>query len=266
MLMRNLFLKTLRDYRWSILGYGIGMTLYGLLVVSVYPYIEGVPGLGDLLESYPPALRNIFGFEDIHAFITLEGFLSVEMFSLAPLIIAIFTITAGGGLLAGEEEKGTLDLLLSNPLPRWRLVLEKYAALVVALLLICLLTAAGLFIGAVIIEETVAGKKLLSGALNLFPITLLFGTLTLFLTSLLRRRVAVGVGVALMIGTYLWNGLAPMVPELEASRQYTPFYLYHAQEVLAEGIRWGDWGILAGLSLALLLLSLPLFRRKDLAV
>ena len=47
---------------------------------------------------------------------------------MVPLLLMIAAIGAGAGAIAGEEERGTLELLLANPLSRRRLVLEKTAA------------------------------------------------------------------------------------------------------------------------------------------
>lgn len=265
-MLRNLFLKTLRDHRWAILGYGLGMALYGALMMAMFPYISGIPGFADLMENYPEPLRAFFGEEAFSNFVTLEGFLALEMFSFAPLILAFFTVNAAGQAVAGEEEGGTLDLLLSNPLPRWRLVLEKYGAMAVALAAMCGLTLLTLIIGVVILEEQVPYVRLIEVTLLLLAITLFFGSLTLLLTTFLRRRVAVGIGIGLVFATYLWNGLAPLVEALAPYKKVGPFSLYDAGRVLTEGLDWGGFALLIGYSALFVLASLPLFRRKDLAV
>lgn len=264
-MLRNLFLKSLRDHRASILGYGLGMALFGLLILFVFPTIEGMEGVSDLFDQYPPAFKSLFGMEGDN-FLTLEGFLAIEMFSLGPLVVALFAVNAAASMVAGEEERGTLDLLLANPLPRWRLVLEKYGAGAAALLAVCLLTAAGLIIGVLAVGQEASYGGLVATSLYLFPLALFFGTLTLLLSAFLRRRVAVGVGLGLTIATYLWDGLAPLKASLEPYGKISPFYLYEPSTTLAGTIPWGDIGILLGLSAVLLLASLWAFRRKDLGV
>ena len=48
---------------------------------------------------------------------------------MVPLLLLVAAIGAGARATAGEEERGTLDLLLANPLSRRRLIAEKVAAL-----------------------------------------------------------------------------------------------------------------------------------------
>jgi ABC-2 type transport system permease protein len=264
-MLRNLFLKTLRDHRAAILGYGLGMAIYGLLVLLLFPTMQSMEGFAELLDQYPPALKSLFGIEGAN-FLKIEGFLGTYTFNFAPLILAVFAVNAAGGMVAGEEEGGTLDLLLANPVPRWRLVLEKYGAGVAALLIACLLMAAGQVVGVLAIGQEISYGGLVAASIYVLPLVLFFGTLTLLASAFMRRRAAVGLGLGLTIATYLWNGLAPMNASLAPYRKISPFYLYKPAEVLAGRIAWGDVGILLGLSAVLLVASLWAFRRKDLAV
>jgi len=264
-----LFLKALRDHRGAILGYGLGTALYAGAMLAFYPSMKSFTGLSDLMQNYPDALKALFaGPEAWLDFASMNGFLAIEFFSLAPLIFAIFTCNSAAHLISGEEERGTLDLLLSNPLPRWRLVLEKYAALLASLLLICLLTAAGILIGAAAFahDEKVSYARLTAECLNLLPLSLLFGTITFLATAFVRRRIAMGIGMGLTFAAYLWNGLSPTVKSLQAYQKISPFYLYQPMEVYRSGLDWGGVGLLLGLSALFLLISLPLFQRKDLGV
>lgn len=264
-MLRNLFLKALRDHRAAILGYGLGMGLYGFLVLLIFPTMQGMEGFAKLLDQYPPALKSIFGMEGAD-FATLEGFMASYTFNFGPLILAVFSVNAAASAVAGEEEGGTLDLLLANPLPRWRLVVEKYGADVVALLAICLLMAAGLVIGVASVGADISSSALAATSLYVLPLTLFFGTVTLLASAFLRRRAAVGVGLGLAIATYLWNGLAQLNSSLQPYRKLSPFFLYNPSEVLGGRVAWGDVGILLGLSALLLVVSLWAFRRKDLGV
>ena len=74
------------------------------------------------------------------------GYLNSQVYALmAPLVLLIFAIGAGAGAVAGEEERGTLDLLLAHPLRRRDYVVQRFlalAALVSALTVVLLATVA----------------------------------------------------------------------------------------------------------------------------
>ena len=77
-----------------------------------------------VLDSLPPVIKNLIGKNNFMA--TPEGFFNLQPFSiLAPLLFIVFAVAKGSDATAGEEERGTLDLLLANPLPRRRVVAGK---------------------------------------------------------------------------------------------------------------------------------------------
>ena len=110
----ELFRKTLRDQRWGLLGWACGLAFISLFLLYFYPFISRAQDVLKVLDNLPPFIRNLVGKNNFMA--TAEGFLNLQPFSiLAPLIFIIVAIGKGGDATAGEEERGTLDLLLSHP-------------------------------------------------------------------------------------------------------------------------------------------------------
>src|SRR5258708_3641649 len=143
MWFKSVYLKTLREVRIAILGWGVGM---GLLLYAV---LAAVPGLIATPEARA-SLVNLSGsfawFAEPVAIDTPGGYVTWK-YGLTILIIAIWSLMACSRLLRGEEERGSLDALLSLPRGRMRVALEKLAAVWTALLLIGLLIALLAFAG-----------------------------------------------------------------------------------------------------------------------
>lgn len=59
---------------------------------------------------------------------------------VAPMLIIILGIALGSDAIAGEEERKTMDLLLSNPISRSRIVLEKFLAMTSIILIVIFFT------------------------------------------------------------------------------------------------------------------------------
>src|SRR5205085_8095936 len=115
--MPVIYRQTLRRLRGQVLGWGIALALISAGIASLYATIAAQQeSLQKLIDSYPPEMLAFFG--DATAVFTPAGFLGVELFSLMPLIVGIFAILIGSGLLAADEENGTLDLLLAHPVSR----------------------------------------------------------------------------------------------------------------------------------------------------
>src|SRR5512146_735571 len=133
-MLRNAFVKTLRDARRAIGWWSLGLIAMAALMIAVYPTVRDNPDLNRMVEDYPDALKAFIAFGGDLDYVSGAGYLGSELFSfMVPLLLLVAAIGAGARALAGEEERGTLDLLLANPLSRRRLVLDKLAALTVEL-------------------------------------------------------------------------------------------------------------------------------------
>src|SRR6266571_3625285 len=128
-MFRSIWSKSLRDYRVPILAWGIGLAL----LMFVGYATATTPVLAAFVSIAP--LVGFLG-EPV-AMLTPAGYITFRyMETTLPLLLSFWTILAGARLLRGEEERGTMDVLLGTPQPRTRLLLEKIGALVLALLLL----------------------------------------------------------------------------------------------------------------------------------
>ena len=157
------FKKTIKDFKWSIFWYGLGVFLYGVLMVSFFPTVQDMGGeLEKLLESYPPGFLQAFGV-DAGSFNTIEGFLSVEYLSFIwVIIVGILLFTLGASIVSGEIDKGTSEFSFTLPIKRQKIVLEKFAASFFISLIIIFITLTTIIIGAYIVGETLHFKGLLA--------------------------------------------------------------------------------------------------------
>jgi beta-exotoxin I transport system permease protein len=165
--------KTLRDHRGGILGWVAAVVLLALLDLAVFPAMRSQAGqMEQFLKAYPQALKAMFGLGA--DFGTGPGYFDAEFFSfLGPLVVLAIGVGFGAGATAGEEERGTIDWLLSAPLSRTRVMLEKSVGVLLAVLaagaalLVVLLIGspvAGLGIGMAGVTAAVAKLVLLGWA------------------------------------------------------------------------------------------------------
>src|SRR5213080_5231190 len=182
--LRSIYLKTLRDYRVPILGWGIGM---GLVIVSPMASVS-------TLLSTPQAREQLVGLAatfawnaDVVAVDTVGGYATFKI-GIFIFLIAVWPLLAASRMLRGEEDRGALDVLLSVPRSRLRVALEKVAAMWTALL------AMGLLIGLL----TFAGGQKFGGDFSLGD-GLLFGLNLALLCAVIG-------GVALLISQFTQEG------------------------------------------------------------
>jgi len=257
-MFRTILSKSLRDYRVPILGWGIGLAL--LMVVGLS---AATPALRDAYATIAQSLRF---FGEPVAMQTPEGYATTRYLELfVPLLLTIWPILVGARMLRGEEERGTLDVLLATPQPRTRVILEKLFALVIALLLIALLIALGTIAGEARTDTQVNFGRALLTALNVSLLAFFFAMVSLLISQFTSSRgAAVGLASGLMILAVLLDGTGRTVSGTWV--QYlSPFYYYNLNRPLIPSFNDAPAGALLLLSLSLLFagISVVLFARRD---
>jgi ABC-2 type transport system permease protein len=264
--LRSIGLKTLRDQRQSLFWWIIGTFVLSAIMIMLYPQIDGGAELEALFEQMPAPIQAMIGEEiDLS---TAAGYLDLRMFAtIAPLLFLVYSIGRGNAAVAGEESRGTLDLLLAHPVRRWRIIIEHTLAIGAGLIVISIAMWGGLVVGGILVDETfdwtaAALAILMSGLLGM-----VFGTLALALGSQTGRPgIAIGVSAAVGIAMFFLHSLAPLVDWLEPARLISPFYYAVGHSVMLDGFNIPYALVLAGISIALTILATVAFSRRDIAI
>lgn len=259
------FKHTLKRLRGQIIGWAAGIGIYGLLMAFFYP---SMVGMGDMTEEFiamfPEAIFAFF--ESIHIIGTPMGYLDVYYFSYLHLIIGILAVSAGAGLLAGDEEKGILDLVLAHPVSRTGLFFGRLLGLAAALVLVLTVGWLSWVLPASRVGLALSPLELLLPFLPLLAVLLLFAAIALLLSMVMpAARTAGMLSGAVLVGNYLLIGLSNIDDRLEPVIRYTPLHYYQGG-MAVEGLN-GRW--LAGLFMVFLLLAVIawlLFLRRDIRV
>ena len=237
----------------------------GLMAMCVGMY----PSFADSMDDVSALFAGMGGFSaafglDKLGFGSVMGFYGTECGNILGLGGAFFAALTAMGMLAGEEGGHTAEFLLTHPVSRRRIAVEKLAALaamILALNLACLACGAG---GILAIGEDADWGDLLRyhGALLLMQLET--GGLCFALSSLLRRS-SYGMAIGLAAGLYFLGLMINLDPGLEPLRFVTPYYYADAARIFAGEALSGP--ILAGCLLGALSACFGLWRygRKDIA-
>jgi ABC-2 type transport system permease protein len=266
-MLRSVLFKSLRDVRRGFAWWSLGLVSYAVLIVGLWSTIRDNPALVELHESYPEELQAFFSFGGFD-FSTATGYLGTELYSLTvPLLFIIAAIGAGARAIAGEEERGTLELLLGNPISRRRLVLEKVGALAVELIGLALVLFLALVVGTAIADMDVSASDLASATASAFLLGLALGAVAFVLGAATgRNAIAIGVSSALGVAAYLVNGLAPLVDAIHSIRWLSPWYHYVAGNPLREGLSPGNALVLLAIAVVAAAVAIVAFDRRDVGV
>ncbi len=260
-MLRGVWSKTLWELRVGILGWGIGL---GVLIFLHFPYYSSLS-----LETRNATLQYAQNFRFLGepvALLTPGGYATWHTLGLVPIILGVWTLLVGSRLVRGEEERGSLDVVLATPWLRVRILAEKIAALFTALLVISLLFALGAVIGEASAGIQVEITGALLAGLNIGVTAFLFGMLALLLSQLLlHQAAAAGLASALMVFSYLLNGLGRVIEHGEWIQRFSPLYYYDVSKPLIStyGANAGAMVFLLVLGMLCASVSFPLFMKRD---
>ena len=260
---KALLIKTLRDLRGQVLCWGLGIGLILLLTVLAYPSIGS--SYNDMINQMPENFRAFMGID--FSLNTLEGYLNAEFFSYAPIALAVFAILAGTACIVGEENQGTLDILLAQPISRLHLVITKMVGLVLANGMVVAILFTMFWIPVAFLELEVQVGRIMVAFVLLWPFLTCVTFLSVLASLIMSSRLLGGTAIAVfLVASYILNSLANLVSKLEPFR---PIYLtsyYQGSNALGDEVSWLYIAGLAGISLIAFSLCMLIFIRRDIAV
>jgi ABC-2 type transport system permease protein len=260
------FKHTLRKLRGQIIGWSIGLGLYALLMARLFDTIGEIEGFAELINSYPEDLMAMFGATDMASIVTPTGFLDIYYFGYMTLIIGIYAVGIGAGLLVGDEEKGILDLVLSYPVSRIKLFLGRLLGFVTATGVVMLLSWLSWVLSSTGTGLDLTLIEFLRPFIPLFAVLLFLGVFTMLLSLFLpSTRVAGMLSGGLLVANFLLIGLSNINENLEAFVKFTPLYYYQGGDAIAN-LNW-EWfvGLLA-VTVVFAILALWRFQRREIRV
>jgi ABC-2 type transport system permease protein len=259
---RSVYLKTLRGYWIAILGWGIGMSLVIVeLLAGVSALISTPQARADLAAM---AAQFAWNAEAIKAD-TPGGYATWKLGTFV-FIVAIWPLLAASRTLRGEEERGQMDVLLSMPRPRWRVAVEKVAAIWTALFLIGLIMALTAYVSALKFEPDITlGDALLFG-LNLSLACAVIGGIALLISQFTHERgPAAGATGAILAIFIVVDSFHRVIPNTDWISRLSPTYWYNLSKPLIPSYGTNVEGLALQFGFALLLsaIAIWLFVRRD---
>ncbi|GAB4258961.1 MAG: hypothetical protein Kow00122_16530 [Thermoleophilia bacterium] len=253
-LLRGPFARDAWALRGVTLGWAAGLAASLVFIVSLEPTLRAP--LEQMLETAGPFARLFAGNA------AAPGFLVGVVFDVdLPLALAVFAVLQAGRW-AGEVEEGLLDLDLSTPLGRARLLISRLGAVLVAGAAAVLVAWLAALITGGVAGVPLAGGDLLAAALAALLVLLVYLGIGLAAAAWRRPSWAAPTAGALALVDFVYGIVSPALQLPSWTRGLSVFARYGNPAV--EGIRWSDLGVLVLLGAALTGLALVGFQRRDL--
>jgi len=260
------FVETLRRHWRVMLYWALGIGSMAVYIVLVIPDMPTLTKYNDLIKGMPSFLTSALGVSDSLAMGTPGGFLAYGFFGWIMIMLAVYAVISGLDITANDEDRGTMDVMLSLPISRSRIVLEKFAAYAVAVVVIALTSLIALLWGIrqSVALQSVTDMQMIQGTLNFIPYTLLVMAFTAVVATLVRRRnTAAGIAAVFVIASWFIDTVGRSAPSLDGVRTFSFFRYYDSMTVVLHGIVVGNIVLIIVVILLLLIGTVFAFERRD---
>jgi len=259
---RSIFLKTLRDYRVAILGWGIGM---GLVIVSPMASVAALISTPAQRAALAGLAAQFAWNADPIAADTVGGYATFKI-GIFVFLICVWPLLAASRMLRGEEDRGSLDVLLSVPRSRAQVAVQKVAAMWTALLAMALIIGVLAYLGGRAFKADFGLDGGLLFGLDLALICAVFGGIALLVSQFTPERgPAAGITGALLGIFIVVDMVHRVIPNTDWFSRLSPIYYYNLSKPLlpSYGVSVGGLLVLLGLAVVLSAAGIWLFARRD---
>lgn len=256
----------LRQRRWSIFWWCLGLGLFVFVTLIFYPTIHSQSvQLDKSFNNLSDSAKRLF--TDTNDIFSPLGYLSSQVFYLMlPLLIGVLAINQGMSQLGKEERDNTIEMLLARPLSRGRLLMGKAAAGLVIVAIVGIFTILFTALMCRLVNLDVSTVYILQAGAVVILMALCFGALAFMLSALGRagRAASIGLAAIFALGGYILVSLSGTVTWLRWPAKIFPFNYYHAKDLLTGSYNWANTLYFVGVIAGCMVISYLVFRRRDL--
>jgi len=261
-----LFFNTLRGNWLQIVYWGAGLGLMALVTAAMVPFFDSMK-MVELIQGLPPILLAAAGYDaDLQILATPEGLITIGFFGEMMLIFVACPIVLGMRISANDEDNGIMEVILSLPLPRWQVIVERFLAFCLILVGVSALVYAGLWLGVALAGVQLDMARMATVVFNVVPVLIFVLAFTALMATLFRRRQrALAVTVVFVVASFMLDVLAGVTDGgLSQSMHAISFFSYYDPAgILQHGLDQGKTFLTGALALLLALGSLWAFQRRD---
>jgi ABC-2 type transport system permease protein len=280
-----LWRKLLRDIRVPLLVVSLALFAFEMFWIKVVERVttEIAPMLGLLslmqgrqedflmnlfLRGPGRVLQSVLGGADIRFNVPQDMLAVGYMHPVVLIVIGLWGVGRASLSMAGEIDRGTMELLLAQPIKRSRIVLAHFCVDLVAIPILCLAMWAGSLTGAALFspftvnpgvyEElhlpvpaqlpvlSVDAGALGPGLLNIAALLFAISGYTMWISSRGRsRNRVIGIAILITLVQFMVNVIGQLWDGAEFLRPFTVFYYFQPQLISLRG----EWTVDPGVTL-----------------
>lgn len=236
--------------------------LYGAMFVWLGPDLIAGEAVMEMVEALPAVMRELLGFESLAS---MEGLLASEYYTFAWTVgLGGYVAYTAAGSVAGDFRTDRMDTLLAAPVSRRSVLLGKYLALLVPIVVLNAVIPLILYGASLLVADTLSLTDLAVLHSLSVPFLLAWGAIGLFLGVVVRRgRTAGRVSLGLVFFGWIFES-AISITDSAWLGAVSPMRYFDPPAVLVHGTYdLTGAALLVGVAVVFLVASDVAFGRSD---
>ncbi len=234
------------------------------VLIGIASTEEGEDPFQDLLNN--PAYGGLTGGRSI-SMLEAKGFITLEFFSWWWMLAGLFIAYLSVSVIASDFENKRMDVMLSTPISRRGYLLEKFSAMGAIAFVIILVAIGGLVGGLAKINalHEFSAETVFLSLIGCLPFLIVISAVGM-LTAVLFQKVRVGMGItfAFVFAEFFLYTFGNFSKSLEWMKTISIFNYWDYSSVIFDDLfKAGDFIILFVVTIALIIISIWVFEKKD---
>lgn len=261
----TIYRKGLRKNWFIGLAPAVALGFLSLVYIAFWVYIsKDAQAFIELFKN--PAYSTILGNEITSINIaTFTGFYSLEFFFTSNYILIIIPIFLGSNIISKEIDKKTLDIALSFPIPRWRLITEKFLVYNTYNLAYIILIAPITIIGVWLIGESMNYFSLIYSLIGLWFFFYAAGAIAILCGSIFMNsgRTYAACGT-ILIGMIIIDRIGGIITSLYWLQAGSLFHYLQGSQIMITGfLPLNEVALVASFGTLCFILALIIFQKRE---
>ncbi len=243
------------------------LLVYNISMLLLYPSLAGAmkDKMNVMLQAFPKEMIAAFGMDKV-SITELLGFYNTYCYLLVTILGGIFAMLQGISVLSKEEDEKTAEFLMSKPITRNRILVEKVCAVLTNILILNIAVSI-ISYGAIkyVSSEPYSQKALLLLFLGPILMQVTFAAVGLLISVfIVKARINIPAGVGIVLGMYFISILATVSDKANFLKYVTPFkFVDGADLITGKTIEPVYLVIMAAVTLACTFMAGLIYNKKD---
>jgi len=219
----------------SLIIWGASIVLLIIMMMSEFSAYYQNPSMLEILNSIPQAMLDAFSMTGANL-TTVGGYVSMASFYFY-LLLGIYAVLLGSGIISKEERDKTVEFLMSLPVSRFKVVLSKLVAAVILCIGINVILFGTIYATTMQYDKLPGfNKYMLLMMISLFIVEMIFMSIGMLLAAMMKRYKKSGnYSLSILLGLYVLSILIGLSDKLDKLKYLTPFKYFESSTILHTG-------------------------------